>query len=283
MPRTVSQGFEVFLNRLAPTATERDAAAMHRTSVYKALDDHLDVVAKWETGSFTHGTAISGHTDVDVLISLRGSKPQLSDTALSKVRNALSKRFVLTPVVVRRPAVVVKFGRGQEWELVPAYIKSTAGEHFTYDIPAPGGNWMTTAPTAHAAYVNNSNKNGGAKRLARLMKAWKYYNNVPVSSFYLEMRAAQRMHADPGFVPLVDLTYLLLSLQQSGLADMNDPSGRAGRISACSSVAKRDEALSKLATAATRCDKALTAELDERPADAFLWLNLLFNGHFPSR
>lgn len=64
---------------------------------------------------------------------------------------------------------------------------------------------------------------------------------------------------------------------------MNDPSGHTGRIAACSSTAKRDEALSKLATAATRCDKAMTAEFDERPADAFRWLDLLFNGRFPSR
>lgn len=196
MARSVSDAFSVLLGRLTPTQAERDTAASHRTSVYKALDDQLDVVAKWETGSFKHGTAISGHTDVDVLVSLRGPKPPSSDTALSKVRSVLSRRFVLTPVVVRRPAVVVQFGRRQEWELVPTYIKSTAGQHFTYDSPAPGGNWMTTAPTAHAEYVDGSNSKGGAKRLARLMKAWKYYNDVPVSSFYLEMRAAQRMHSD---------------------------------------------------------------------------------------
>ena len=70
-----------------------------------------------------------------------------------------------------------------------------------YDIPGAATGWLDTAPLEHLAYVTevNSRQNiaGGAKKLARLIKAWKYYNDVPISSFYLEMRAAQYLAGQP--------------------------------------------------------------------------------------
>lgn len=100
---------------------------------------------------------------------------------------------------------------------------------------------------------------GGAKKLARLAKAWKYYNSVPVSSFYLEMRAAKYISGEPSFVPAWDICGLLEHLEKIGLAPMNDPKGAAGRFYACSTKAKGVEALSKLHTGATRARKALDA------------------------
>ncbi|MGH9126277.1 MAG: hypothetical protein ACRDZ8_16355 [Acidimicrobiales bacterium] len=66
---------------------------------------------------------------------------------------------------------------------------------------------MESAPTEHLAYVNEVNKQtgieGAAKKLARLAEAWKYYNNVPVSSFYLEMRAARCMAGEKAWVAVM--------------------------------------------------------------------------------
>ena len=56
----------------------------------------------------------------------------------------------------------------------------------------------------HLAYVNEVHSIAkvryGAKKLARLPKAWKYFNNVPMSSFYLEMRAAKYMAKEDSFI-----------------------------------------------------------------------------------
>ncbi|MFE2719550.1 hypothetical protein ACFXKI_48725 [Streptomyces mirabilis] len=65
---------------------------------------------------------------------------------------------------------------------------------------------------------------------------WKYYNNVPVSSFYLEMRAAQYMAGEPNFIAIWDICGLLEKLEGHQLAAMNDPKNKAGRFAACSSV-----------------------------------------------
>ncbi|MCP2336948.1 hypothetical protein FHU30_002288 [Actinomadura rupiterrae] len=140
---------------------------------------------------------------------------------------------------------------------------------------------------SHLDYVNTANKQegiaGGAKKLARLMKAWKYYNKVPISSFYLEMRAAKYLTTQSSFAPAWDLCWLLEKLESSELAAMNDPTGASGRFYPCSSEYNKAEALSKVKTGATRARKALTAYQNDEPAMAFYYLDLLFGNKFPAR
>jgi hypothetical protein len=76
---------------------------------------------------------------------------------------------------------------------------------------------------------------------------------------------------------------VLESLKGHELASMNDPKGASGRIHACSSDSKRQDALSKLTTAARRARSALDAHQADDPDTAFFWLDLLFGGKFPAR
>lgn len=289
MTLSVAQGFESFLGRLVPLESQRTAAARHRASVEASLRGALDVSLFRETGSFSHGTGVRGHCDVDLLVSIRGQRPGSSETALAWVKNALAASFPYTLVRISRPAVVLVFAGGEEtWEVIPGFLTGRGGEGvYIYDIPGAATGWLDTAPLEHLAYVNEVNKRqdivGGAKKLARLIKAWKYCNAVPVSSFYLEMRAAQYLTGQPSFVPVYDICYLLEHLDGIGLAAMNDPKGAAGRFEACSSTARKADALSRLRTGATRARKALDAHRKDEPAAAFYYLNLLFAGHFPSR
>lgn len=287
MARTVAQGFDVFLERLTPLASQRTAAAAHRSRVETSLKKSLSVLAMRETGSFHHGTGVRHFSDVDVLVSIGNDKPGTSDTALNWVKNALSASFPTTTVRISRPAVVVEFAGGAEtWEVIPGFLKSS-DPSVLYDIPGPSTGWIDSAPTEHLDYVNECNQKqgvqGAVKKLARLVKAWKYYCTVPVSSFYLEMRAAQHMATQSSFIAVWDVCLLLESLQDHSLAAMNDPKGRTGRFHPCSSDYRKTEALSKLATAATRARKALDAEQDKNPDDAFHYLDLLFGGNFPAR
>jgi len=287
MARTVAQGFDVFLERLTPLTSQRSAAAAHRSRVETSLKKSLSVLMMRETGSFHHGTGVRDFSDVDVLASIGNDKPGTSDTALNWVKNALLASFPTTTVRISRPAVVIEFASGAEtWEVIPGFLRSS-DPSVLYDIPGSATGWIDSAPTAHLDYVNECNQKqgvqGAAKKLARLVKAWKYYCNVPVSSFYLEMRAAQHMATQTNFVAVWDVCLLLESLQGHGLAAMNDPKGRTGRFHPCSSDYRRTDALSKLATGATRARKALDAYQNDRPNDAFYYLDLLFGGHFPAR
>ncbi|WP_430336282.1 SMODS domain-containing nucleotidyltransferase [Rhodococcus sp. ACT016] len=288
MARTVSQGFEVFMSNLVPLASQQTAAASHRSSIEKSLRSALEVSTIWETGSFHHGTGVRGHADVDLLVSLK-NKPNSSDTALRWVREALQESFPFTRVRTSRPAIVVEFASGSETvEVIPGFLTSRGdSDVFVYDIPAADSGWMDTAPKAHLNYVNECNNRAGvkgaAKKLSRLAKAWKYYNNVPISSFYLEMRAAQYITTQSSYIAVWDICGLLEDLHSKQLAAMNDPKSFSGRFHPCSSEAKKMEALSKLNTGASRARKALDAYNADDPATAFHYLDLLFGGNFPSR
>lgn len=288
--RTINEVFEEFLKRLTPTQAQRDAGASHRAAVKAALEANLDMRRFYETGSFSHGTGVRGHSDIDALVSIGNTKPGSSYTALTWVKDALEARFPNTSVGIRRPAVVINFAGGYEtWEVIPGFLTCRGGKNqFIYDIPGPntGAAWIDSAPKEHLTYVNSCNvtpNKSDAKGLARLVKAWKYYCNVPVSSFYLEMRCAQYVSRLSHYVHVWDVCQVLESLNSLKLAAMNDPSGLTGRINACSSDAKATDALSKLNTAAVRARKALDAHKADDPVTAFSYLDLLFGGQFPAR
>ncbi|WP_329089360.1 nucleotidyltransferase domain-containing protein [Streptosporangium sp. NBC_01469] len=289
MKLTVGQAFDVFLERLTPLSTQRTVAARHRQSVENAIRAALPVRLFREIGSFSHGTGVRHHCDTDILVSVISDRPESSDTALRWIKDSLRARFPQTPVEVRRPAVVVNFSNGTEtWEITPGFITGRGDEGvYVYDIPGAASGWIDTAPVEHLKYVNECNQReqtkGGAKKLARLAKAWKYYNSVPVSSFYLEMRAAQHVATQSTFIPVWDICQLLEKLEGHQLAGMNDPKGAAARFYACSSDVKKIEALSKLHTAATRARNALDAYNAGNSDIAFYYLNLLFGGKFPSQ
>lgn len=249
-----------WLNELSsyftPSSTEFNGAKTHRISIEDRLKAHLEIYWMFEIGSLRHGTGVRRYSDADYLVSLKGPKPQRSSSMLERVRASLAARYPVTSIVVRRPAVVCNFADGVV-EIVPGYIDDTDGDH-GYWIAAPGGNWMKTYPEAHNKYVDDVNKkhNGAAKQLARLLKVWKYKRNVPISSCYLEMRAAKHMDEQAAYVPVWDVYMVLNDLAVHGLAAMNDPTGLGTRFTACSSETMKRGAISKLGTAVGRANKA---------------------------
>ncbi|MDN5274858.1 MAG: nucleotidyltransferase [Candidatus Saccharibacteria bacterium] len=288
MAKTVNEAFSIYLSRLTPSVAERAKASSHRASIEVKLEDRFGLYRMYESGSWRHGTGVSGRSDVDYFISLKSPKPRLGTSVLTAVKNTMQERFPNTYIHISRPAVVLEFGGGYERvELIPAYPSLTlGGGEMRYDIPGVTTEWMESTPKAHLLYVTASNKRkgieGGVKQLARLVKAWKYQCNVPISSFYLEMRAAQYMNGESLIFYPIDLKRLLTSLLNHSLADMNDPTGMTGRIRPCSSDANHREALSKLKTAVGRAGNALEARESGRETDAFYWWDRLFDGDFPA-
>ena len=63
---------------------------------------------------------------------------------------------------------------------------------------------------------------------------------------------------------------------------IQDPMGISGYVRACSTDAKRENALSKVKTGYTRAEKAVEKR-ETNVDDAFYWWNLFFNNEFPNR
>lgn len=255
MTETTLSYLNGLMSKYTPSSTYFDAARTHRSAIESRLDLWLGVKEMFETGSLKHGTGVWFYSDVDYIVSLKGTRPT-STTALNKVRDALKDRYPNTTVRVSRPAVVCEFAKGDETvEVVPAFEAVGGG----YWIPDPKtGDWMKTHPKDHNTYVNDTNKkhSGAAKKLARFAKTWKYKRSVPVSSCYLEMRAAKYADDETTWDLPIDLHRYLKNLRAIELAAMNDPAGLGSRFNAYSSESTKTDAISKLDTAVSRASKA---------------------------
>lgn len=266
------------LSKYTPSSTYFDKARTHGTGIETRLDAWLGVREMFETGSLKHGTGVWSYSDVDYIVSLKGTRPTPT-TSLNNVRDALKDKYPNTTVRVSRPAVVCEFASGDETvEVVPAYTDLVNGGYWIPD-PKDSSAWMKSHPKDHNSYVNDANAkhSGAAKKLARLAKTWKYKRNVPISSCYLEMRAAKYAKDVGTWILPMDLHLFLRDLQTIGLAAMNDPTGLGSRFTPCSSDSNRQDALSKLDTAVTRSQKAYDAYLDSKHADAIAQWKLVFN------
>lgn len=286
--KTVDEGFREFHGTLTPTRGESQAAKSHRASIEACLKNNFEINRFFRTGSFGNGTSIRGYSDVDYFACIPPKNlKQSSVTTLQDVRKALICRFPKSDIIIRTPTVRVRFGTdaSESTEIVPAkFIKIDKGGKYIYEIPDSSGGWMRSSPDTHNNYVDEVDRelDGKVKSLVRLLKAWKYYCGVPVSSFYLEMRVAKYASREDFIDYCWDLGNIFRSLWDNQLAALKDPKGISGHISPCSSEAQRSDALSKLKTALGRAEKARQAEKAGKISKAFYWWNLLFAGKFPS-
>lgn len=287
MPRTVDEGFRDFLPKLTASEAETTSAKFHRESVEARLTQDFGLYRLFRIGSFGNGTSISGYSDVDYLASLKNNFYYASSNySLSKVRDSLDARFPRTGVRVSCPAVLVPFGssRSEAHEIVSGdFIEATDGFH-AYRIPDCNDGWMRVSPEAHIYYVNEVHKKLGykVKPLIRFIKAWKYFRDVPISSFYLEMRVAKYALTEPSIIYDWDVQRVLKLLWDVQLASIQDPMGVSGYISACKTEVMRKDALSKLETALVRVNNAREAAEKGNVSVAFDWWRLVYNYEFPT-
>ncbi len=287
MPRTLEVGFQDFLSKLTPSSYESEAAASHRNSIETRLRTDFGSVRRFtRIGSFGNGTSISGHSDVDYLACLPTN--QLSDSStytLQNVRNSLTYRFPNSDVRVSCPAIVCPFGtlRSETTEIVPCGYLEEINGYKVYQIANCSGGWMKASPDAHNAYVKRSDERlyKKVKPLIRFLKAWKYFRAVPISSFYLELRVAKYAFGESAIIFDIDIRKMMRQLFESKLADMQDPMGVSGYISACKTQPKKDDALSKLETALMRAEKACNVR-ETDISEAFGYWRLFFNDEFPT-
>ncbi|GEN29655.1 hypothetical protein HVA01_33010 [Halovibrio variabilis] len=286
--RSVNKGFRDFHRVLIPRSYESGKASSHKSSITRRLELKFYLTQLFYSGSANNGTSISGHSDVDFFASIPTKKlKNHSSSSLREVKESLQVRYPSTSVYVDSPAVVLDFGSGS-WdtaEVIPAdYLRKTTENKNVYHIPDGSGGWLESSPNTHNAYVTAQNNRLGKnlKPLIRFVKAWKYYNNVPISSFYLELRIAKLMEAESTIVYDIDVNSILKKLFDCDLAPIRDPKGISGLISSCSSYANKETALSKLQSAKIRAQKAREAESSGNIREAFAWWDKVFSGKFPS-
>lgn len=285
--RTIQEGFRVFHSRLTPGSYESGKASSHKSSIESCLKNSFDLKQLFYSGSAKNGTSISRHSDVDFFASIPGEKLKAdSSSALREIKECLQKRFPKTDIFVDFPAVVLNFG-SEDWdkaEVIPAEFLELKNSQNVYEIPDVNGTWRKSSPSTHISYTASENNrlSKKLKPLIRFIKAWKYYCNVPIYSFYLELRATKWMENEDSIIYDIDLNSIFRKLHECELADMIDPKRVSGFVKACPSFSKKDEALSKVNTAKIRAQKARDAKESNNIKEAFEWWDKVFAGNFPS-
>jgi len=284
--RTIKQGFDAFHGNITPGSNVTGKATSHKSSITSRLEEYFDLNQLFHSGSANNGTSIAGHSDVDFFASIPREKlKKKSSTSLREIKECLQGRFPNTSIYVDSPAVVLDFGSG-DWdtaEVIPSDYIEKKDDKNVYDIPDGNDGWTRSSPATHNTYVSTQNTHHGKKLkpLVRFLKAWKYYRNVPVSSFYLELRVTKWMEGESSIVYDIDLNTIFKKLDSCELAAIQDPKGISGYIYACSSEANKEDALSKLATAKERAQKARNEEKSGNTKTAFTWWDKVFAGKFP--
>lgn len=289
MAKNVEEGFNAFLKRLIPSNTEHKKVTKHKKTVHKCLKNKFDCSHFFDIGSYGNGTGVRHHSDTDYFAILPSSMlHHKSSVALRQTKEALQGTFINTTIEVRTPVVKIHFGQfaSEKMEIIPCYfyglVKTQLGSFQRYRIPDGEGNWLISSPKAHNTYVEKQNLRFGGelKSLIRLIKAWKYYNGVPIESFYLELNATKYAEKEKNIFYDIDLLSFFQFLSKKKLADINDPMEISGFISASKTPSKKEEALSKLNTALTRATKAVEAAQKGNTKQALEWWHLLFNKKF---
>jgi hypothetical protein len=260
-----------YLNQIidvwTPERDARSAVSAHRARIEQQLESDLGILRMRETGSWHHGTALDVWSDVDYFVTMSGSRPTDSQSSLNTVLASLRRGFPQALIYANRPAVSVRVSDVVPvMEIVPAFYRQTDD----YDIPDPtGSGWIRSNPAKHLEYVNQAqHKDSKTKRLIRLIKIWRHRNSVPISSIYLEMRAAKRVTDVPPVMYLWDLTVILEEIASGALAAMNDPSEYDGRRiqPGCANATEQASALAEVTNGARL--SRLAKEADEASNDA---------------
>ena len=288
MSKTIVGGFSEFLASLTPSDAEVTAASSHRQSLYDCLHSNFGITGFFRTGSFGNGTSVAGYSDVDYFAVTPNDKLRAnSATTLQDFRDVLAKRFPNTGVRVSCPAVKVPFNNGTEHtEVLPVeYLSSTSISNSisTYDIPDCENGWMKSSPDSHNNYVDEVNKNLGykLKPLIRYIKAWKFYNNVKVSSFYLEMRVAKWASTESTIDYPYDIRDLLKWLYENKFAKLQDPTGISGYISPTFSDNQLEDAVRKAKADYDRAADAVSYQTQEKIEKAFERWDMIYVHRFP--
>lgn len=292
MALEISTNFEKYLTRLAPVPAELRKGASHKASVKSCLAKAFGCYSLFETGSIHNDTGIKHYSDTDYFAVI--PKDQLrtnSGSQLRRVKEELQYTFWRTKKIrVNSPAVTIPFGtyRSEDLEITPCFFNGTIatplGDRKAYGIPDGNGGWMLSSPQAHKAFVAYQDRRlkGRLRPLIKLIKAWKFERNVPIGSFYLELRIAS-LFASRKRVHLVsDLALILKFLCEKELSRVRDPMHVSGYVHACSTEQKHRLALSKLETASSRVRKAAYYIDRDHEVSLHYW-RLLFGPNFPVR
>ncbi|MBM1171291.1 hypothetical protein [Microvirga arabica] len=223
MATTINAAFDQFLECLSATPAETEAATSQK------LRGESGFTGFFRVGSFENGTNVFGYSDVDYFAVIPESSPRCdSHRLLVTAAAALRSRFPNTGVRSDSPAVVLPCGQdpSESTKVMPVYDVGLTERGFRrFVIPDSSGGWISAAPDAHNEYLRavDPGHGGRARSLIRFLKGWKHLRSVPISSFYLELVAAEYARGQEAIIYDIDLRNVFETTAATSLAPYLGP------------------------------------------------------------
>lgn len=200
----VGDWFNSFCGNIRISPEKRSSLAYRTGRIVGQLNADLrDLESKtsyrFYVGSYGRSTAIPSVSDVDLLYELpaalyeRFNKHQGNGQSalLSHVRTSIQRTYPTSKIGGDGQVVVIVFDDGVTFEVLPAFLNTANG--YTFADSNDGGSWRTCQPKQEMSAFSTRNNEccGNLIELARMTRAWRDKNGVPMSGMLIDTLAYQ--------------------------------------------------------------------------------------------
>jgi len=282
--RSIPGGFEEFSKSLISKYAEGEKAATNLDIIERCLSEKIDLTYLAPYGSTGHGTNVNNYSAVDCFAVIPKTRLfENSGKSSITVCDILKDKFPDCAITQGRPVIVVPFGEAasERHHIVPAFHQSSTEGHDVFAVPAPNDRWVGISPAEHSVWINKLDHtlNQNLKPFIRIVKAWSYFNDTPIWSFYLELCVADFLKKDAGIVYSQDLSNFFRYMLRRNLAPFEATEGCTEPVYG-TSIAGKEKAIASLRQAADLSERALTCETRGQIPDAFYLWRKAFNWQF---
>lgn len=200
----VGEWFSDFCSTLRIGTEQRDSFAYRSGRIARVLNEDFrstssETANRFYVGSMGRSTAIPSVSDVDLLYVLpyatyaqydaySGNK---QSALLGAVRTSIRRTYSTSEVAGDGQVVYINFNDGVRYEVLPAFVNKD--ESYTFADSNGGGSWRVCKPKHEmdAFFERNDACNRNLVELARMARAWRDYNSVPMSGMLIDTLAYQ--------------------------------------------------------------------------------------------
>ena len=188
MNTSPAKNFEVLLERISLSASDRSAALDRAESVRENLNNNPLIKDSFITGSMARSTAIRDFSDVDILAVIEDSAAIHEDSSLAISIISSSLLLAFTEVESFDSAIHISFPRTPGVDVVPALHAGTTSGCELYRIPTGRKAWIDYAPEEQNQQIKQLTQRlgDGFKQAIRLTKWWSRTHGSLIPSYEIE-------------------------------------------------------------------------------------------------
>jgi hypothetical protein len=214
---SVAQYFLEFSTAIAIPAAKRDSIAYRSGRLTRQLNSDFrnstsDCANRFYAGSYGRNTAIPTVSDIDMMYVLpysafekyNGYASNGQSALLQAVRQSIDRTYPSSAIIADGQIVCIKFNDGLVYEIVPVFLNNAGG--YTFADSKGGGSWKSCKPKQEIDEfaARDTACNFNLVQLARMVRAWRDHNAVPMSGMLIDTLAYQFImtwaHKDKSFL-----------------------------------------------------------------------------------